>query len=503
MLEGVSSSGIMPTSASYHVCLAVDISTAPHTSCSHLGRECNPVNMDEAAQDGFSTARPGSHRAPRATATPLVSRSTAEEAQRVPKAPVAASARSRTAPPGAGPPAPPPAGSPPAAEDPGASVRRTPQPGSAGRRRHGGAQDGSAGGVPAARAGRSRAGEARPGSRGSAGAGRLAQLVPSPAAHTVWPALDRDDDLWKISHTKLSADDEWNLQQERMYKMHRGHESMHVEMILIFLCTLVVAQVVLVQWRQRHGRSYNLATLLQMWVVPLYFTIKLYWWRFLSMWGMFSVITSYILFRATRKPLSGRTPRLVYKWFLLIYKLSYAFGVVGYLAIMFTVCGFNLIFKIKARDSMDFGIVSLFYGLYYGVMGRDFAEICSDYMASTIGFYSVSGMPTRSLADDICAVCGQRIIVELDEEGLIENTYQLSCNHVFHEFCIRGWCIVGKKQTCPYCKEKVDLKRMISNPWERTHFLYGQILDWLRYLVAWQPVVIGVVQGINYSLGLE
>lgn len=24
-----------------------------------------------------------------------------------------------------------------------------------------------------------------------------------------------------------------------------------------------------------------------------------------------------------------------------------------------------------------------------------------------------------------------------------------------------------------------------------------------RYLVAWQPVVIGVVQGINYSLGLE
>ncbi|XP_015306425.3 RING finger protein 175 isoform X4 [Macaca fascicularis] len=244
--------------------------------------------------------------------------------------------------------------------------------------------------------------------------------------------------------------------------------------------------------------------------------------------------------------------KLVYKWFLLIYKLSYAFGVVGYLAIMFTMCGFNLFFKIKARDSMDFGIVSLFYGLYYGVMGRDFAEICSDYMASTIGFYSVSGLPTRSLSDNICAVCGQKIIVELDEEGLIENTYQLSCNHVslteppeksdvphqvltppldpedgtisyhhepdiafsylqasltrcfsFHEFCIRGWCIVGKKQTCPYCKEKVDLKRMISNPWERTHFLYGQILDWLRYLVAWQPVVIGIVQGINYSLGLE
>lgn len=34
---------------------------------------------------------------------------------------------------------------------------------------------------------------------------------------------------------------------------------------------------------------------------------------------------------------------------------------------------------------MDVGVIMLFYGLYYGVMGRDFAEICSDYMASTLG----------------------------------------------------------------------------------------------------------------------
>ncbi len=73
----------------------------------------------------------------------------------------------------------------------------------------------------------------------------------------------------------------------------------------------------------------------------------------------------------------------------------------------------------------------------------------------------------------------------------------------FHEFCIRGWCIVGKKQTCPYCREKVDLKRMFKNPWEKPHLFYGQLLDWIRYLVAWQPVIISAVQGINYTLGLE
>lgn len=40
--------------------------------------------------------------------------------------------------------------------------------------------------------------------------------------------------------------------------------------------------------------------------------------------------------------------------------------------------------RIKARDSMDFGIVSLFYGLYYGVMGRDFAEI--DRVETSLGW---------------------------------------------------------------------------------------------------------------------
>ncbi|KAM6313320.1 LOW QUALITY PROTEIN: RING finger protein 175 [Aegotheles albertisi] len=192
--------------------------------------------------------------------------------------------------------------------------------------------------------------------------------------------------------------------------------------------------------------------------------------------------------------------KLVYKWFLLTYKLSYAIWIVCYLATMFTMFGFNLFLseiapgrslhhpfqdmqpllhcvadKIKSSDSTDFGVMLLFYRLYYAVMGRD-AEICSDYMVSTMGvnaglhhseyhlegleFYNISGMPTRNLSNDICAFCRQKIFVDINEERTIENTY-LSCNHVFHEFCICG-CIAGKNQTCPYHSQKVALKRMLS-----------------------------------------
>lgn len=94
-------------------------------------------------------------------------------------------------------------------------------------------------------------------------------------------------------------------------------------------------------------------------------------------------------------------------------------------------------------------------------------------------YFTHEGIPKRVLETGVCAVCGDEIhkITSdevdtydqrsslIDEIDVVdEKSYTLSCNHTFHEFCIRGWCVVGKLQTCPYCKEKVDLKRMFKNP---------------------------------------
>ncbi|XP_007910475.2 RING finger protein 121 [Callorhinchus milii] len=192
-------------------------------------------------------------------------------------------------------------------------------------------------------------------------------------------------DLDAIDLSNLSPEERWRVEHARMHAKHRGHEAMHAEMVLILIITLVLAQILLVQWKQRHPKSYNLVTLFQMWVVPLYFTAKLHWWRFLIIWTLFSAVTAIITFRATRKPLDRSTPRLVYKWFLLLYKLSYGTGILGYAAVMFTLFGLNFLFRIKPEEAMDFGVSLLFYGLYYGVLGRDFAEMCADFMASTVG----------------------------------------------------------------------------------------------------------------------
>ena len=77
--------------------------------------------------------------------------------------------------------------------------------------------------------------------------------------------------------------------------------------------------------------------------------------------------------------------RLVYKWFLLLYKVSYFIGILGYIIMMATFMGFYLFFGVKPHVWMDIGLLMMFYALYYGVMARDVAEICTEKMVSGIG----------------------------------------------------------------------------------------------------------------------
>ncbi|VDO80544.1 unnamed protein product [Soboliphyme baturini] len=245
-----------------------------------------------------------------------------------------------------------------------------------------------------------------------------------------------------------------------------------------------------------------MATLFGLWCFPAVFCIYRFWWRFLVSWSTFSVATLFIASRAVGRHISGSTPRLVYKWFLFLHTASYVFGMCSYFLVLGALFGLHTLIQVEPHRLMDAALMLLFYGLYYGVLSRDFAEICTDKMAAHIGYYNKDGLPGRILEPNVCAVCGNELRLCSTGQRL-EKTCRLNCNHMCHEFCIRGWCIVGKKDICPYCKERVDLARTLQNPWQKPHLFYGQLLDWIRYLLAWQPLIIIFVQGINYVLGLE
>jgi RING finger protein 121 len=105
-----------------------------------------------------------------------------------------------------------------------------------------------------------------------------------------------------------------------------------------------------------------------MWLVPCILSIQKQFWRFLVTWIVFTLISAYIWSLSSRPHISGKTPRFVYAWFILLHKLSYVLGVLGYFGMMGALLGVNFIFGFKTTTFMDAGIMLLFYGLYYGVL---------------------------------------------------------------------------------------------------------------------------------------
>ena len=79
---------------------------------------------------------------------------------------------------------------------------------------------------------------------------------------------------------------------------------------------------------------------------------------------------------------SSRSRRLVYRWFLLVYQITYALGIIGYTILLLLFTGLGLVFPGGPDVVMELGVILIFYGVYFGVMGRDCAELCVDYMAA-------------------------------------------------------------------------------------------------------------------------
>lgn len=263
-----------------------------------------------------------------------------------------------------------------------------------------------------------------------------------------------------------------------------------------------------------------------MYIIPFCISAYRHWWRFVSIWVVISMITVVLVWRPLVMPnfsSSGTAiPRLLYKWFFILYSTSSVVAVTGYTVLVLTFFGINLLLNVMPQTALDIGFMMLFYGIYYGVLCRDFTDFLVDRLAARIGYYNPSSaLPSKSLRNNICAICGMehgdKEDIDIDgltknepllrhdgffdgdfqpdQETLIEysdNTnhkerlFVLTCGHKFHEYCIYGWCLVGKRQVCPFCREKVDLGRMFSAlPFQKPHYLYGNLLDLIRYLFAW------------------
>ncbi|CAH8515849.1 unnamed protein product [Heterobilharzia americana] len=254
--------------------------------------------------------------------------------------------------------------------------------------------------------------------------------------------------------SKLSAEEKFRIEHLKYHEDHKGHERMHLE---IYVDSPVCIQYI--------RGIFKICRCL----------------------GLVFSNTGAMVYLSCKKRISTTTPRRVYRWFLFIHTTSYVLGIGGYILMMLTFFQVNLLFFLPTKIAMDFALLVLFYGLYYGVIARDFAEVCTNKMAAQISYRVPQGMPIRRIDASVCSICTNDLVTDGGEK-----VHRLNCTHVFHDFCIRAGALLERK-----------IPQTFTNPWDKPHILYGNLLDWVRYLVAWQPVILGLVQLLNSALGLQ
>ncbi|KAI3633430.1 hypothetical protein MIR68_008377 [Amoeboaphelidium protococcarum] len=271
-------------------------------------------------------------------------------------------------------------------------------------------------------------------------------------------------------------------------------------------------------------------------------------YRFEVVWLLFTVGNAYISWMASRRPLSHTTPRLVYRWFQRCYQICYLIGIIGYVLFMADFIGLSSlpvfgggagVVGVNGRNNTtsteqsldsnvgpsdplyDLGVdnrnpwffetavLFLFYALYFGILARDLIDLLSSTMASGVGYFVTEGFPAKHLRSGVCALCGDAVNdsdvgVQSPQTthqhspsshqssgygtdlSLLIPSVRLSCRHSFHEPCIRGWLLIGKKDMCPYCKEKCAYKDLVinenvygkgSNVWDVQQDGYLWVLD--------------------------
>ena len=276
--------------------------------------------------------------------------------------------------------------------------------------------------------------------------------------------------------------------------------------LLVMLLVIVVGQAALVLWKRLHVRSFDRMALLGLWLIPFGWSLYGGYWRMLTVWLLYSVVTGWVMRKAVRRQVDRRTPRVVYQYFYACYRLCYGCAMLGYLLLMSEFLGLSLLLPDALTPLAPTGFRLLFYGLYYGVLSRDLCQLCSQALAVNLGYVAAKGeMPSKSLPSNTCAICDHQLhsSVRLTDttSQADEAVISTQCGHSFHLYCIRGWALVGKNSICPCCHEKVELRALLGpNPWEQTALAWGMVLDALRYMIVFNPLILLLSQGVLYLI---
>lgn len=145
--------------------------------------------------------------------------------------------------------------------------------------------------------------------------------------------------------------------------------------LFVLMVFIMISQGVLIYAKRNHYRFYQNATLVLLWLLPALFASYHWYWRFVGMWALFTGATTLIFLKASKKPLEKSTPRLVYNSFAYLNTLCNVCAISGWIMIVAAVMA-------NVEGLFEVGLQFLFYGLYFGILTRDSAEMCAGMLCT-------------------------------------------------------------------------------------------------------------------------
>ncbi len=144
--------------------------------------------------------------------------------------------------------------------------------------------------------------------------------------------------------------------------------------------------------------------------------------------------------------------RLIYTWFLLLFIIFCLLGFTGVTLIIASFIFYEDIGRnMKAIAWIAKGVSLLSYALYYGILTRDFAQICAEKMSSSAEVGNPSNSSSRTLINAVelfqhcqkkglpslpfCRFCSNPILTEIESTRLLcshEYVYRMRNKHQFH-----------------------------------------------------------------------
>ena len=297
-----------------------------------------------------------------------------------------------------------------------------------------------------------------------------------------------------------------NINNHNNINNHAHHESYH-EFLIIFIFVIIIAfQVGLLYWQKKNMKSFKFTTLLLLWVFPAVMALFNMDVVFLVLWVLFSAAGFALISKCRAKEIDRHTPFWIYAILSMIYRVSYFLGLfTGALIVLFSFIideSAMLSENDPSRNLLNITYRIFLLGVYFGVLSRDFAEVCTDLLAARLHLRYTGrkeALPqdgTREADTNCCHVCLQTLLRERESsvfvKALMDDIVTLRCGHAFHGWCIRGWTMVGKKDLCPACGEVVPLSSILK-VWDKPAIIWTFLLDLARYTVVWNPIIFSAI----------